>query len=59
SSLCDVFKMHSTLVVRLLEESFEIARKIICQHGGIVDNLFGDRIMALFESSKCQNVLEK
>ena len=48
SSLCDVLKTNSTLLVQFLREFFELARNIICAHGGVVDKFLGDRVMAIF-----------
>ena len=48
SSLCDILKTHSMLLVPFLREFFELARDIICEHNGILDKFLGDRVMALF-----------
>ncbi|MGA8911302.1 MAG: adenylate/guanylate cyclase domain-containing protein [Nitrososphaeraceae archaeon] len=48
SSLCDILKTHSTLLVLFLREFFEIASEIIYQHNGKLDKFLGDGVMALF-----------
>ena len=48
SSLCDILKTHSTLLVPFLREFFELARNIICERSGVLDKFLGDRVMALF-----------
>jgi adenylate cyclase len=48
SSLCDVLKTNSTMLIQFLREFFELARNIICERGGIVDKFLGDRVMAIF-----------
>jgi class 3 adenylate cyclase len=48
SSLCDVLKTDSKLLIQFLREFFELARNIICARNGIVDKFLGDRVMAIF-----------
>lgn len=48
SSLCDVLKTNSTLLVLFLREFFELARNIIYARGGVIDKFLGDRVMAIF-----------
>lgn len=48
SSLCDILKTHSALLVPFLREFFEIANQIICQQGSILNEFLGDGLMALF-----------
>src|SRR5207248_4652325 len=48
SSLCDILKTHSALLVPFLREFFEIANQIICQEGSILNEFLGDGLMAIF-----------
>jgi class 3 adenylate cyclase len=48
SSLCDILKTHSALLVPFLREFFEIANQIICQQGSILNEFLGDGLMAIF-----------
>jgi adenylate cyclase len=48
SSLCDILKTHSALLVPFLREFFEIANQIICQQGSILIEFLGDGLMAIF-----------
>lgn len=55
SSLCDILKTHTTLLVPFLREFLELARNIICERSGILDKFLGDGVMALFEFQSNDN----
>ena len=55
SSLCDILKTHTTLLVPFLREFLELARNIICVRSGILDKFLGDGVMALFEFQSNDN----
>src|SRR5437588_2453494 len=55
SSLCDILKTHSTLLVLFLREFLELARNIICERSGILDKFLGDGVMAVFEFQSNDN----
>ena len=55
SSLCDILKTHTTLLVPFLRDFLELARNIICERSGILDKFLGDGVMALFEFQSNDN----
>ena len=55
SSLCDILKTHTTLLVPFLREFLELARNIICERSGILDKFLGDGVMAVFEFQSNDN----
>lgn len=55
SSLCDILKTRTTLLVPFLREFLELARNIICERSGILDKFLGDGVMALFEFQSNDN----
>lgn len=55
SSLCDILKTHTTLLVPFLREFLELARNIICERSGTLDKFLGDGVMALFEFQSNDN----
>jgi class 3 adenylate cyclase len=52
STLCDILKTHTTLLVPFLREFLELARNIICERS---DKFLGDGVMALFEFQSNDN----
>ncbi len=55
SSLCDILKTHTTLLVPFLRDFLELARNIICERSGILDKFLGDGVMAVFEFQSNDN----
>jgi class 3 adenylate cyclase len=55
SSLCDILKTHTTLLVPFLREFLELARNIICELSGLLDKFLGDGVMVLFEFQSNDN----
>jgi len=48
SSLCEILKAHPTLIAGFLRDYFKKASKVIFRHQGVLDNLIGDSVMAIF-----------
>jgi adenylate cyclase len=48
SALCYSLEITPGLLTLFLKEFFEVATKVILEHGGVVDKFLGDGVMALF-----------